>query len=83
MTTEMSDAEAILTLALVITDMATLINNDVVRKNIVIIANELVCHASDRPLTKDFYISLSNLMALLKQEKQKYNNKNANTTHCY
>lgn len=71
MTTEMSDAEAILTMALVITDMATLINNNVVHKNIVIIANELVCNASEKPLSKDFYASLYNLVALLKQEKQR------------
>ncbi|WP_143758734.1 hypothetical protein [Desulforamulus ruminis] len=69
MTTEIQDTEAILTLSLVIADMATLINDDILNKNIINVTNQLVCNASEKPLTKDFYTTMDSLVNLLKQYK--------------
>ncbi len=70
MTTKISDTDAILTLALVIADMATLIEHDVVHRNIINVTNELVCNASEKPLSNDFFNTLGILVDLLKREKE-------------
>ncbi|SHK09583.1 hypothetical protein [Desulforamulus aeronauticus] len=70
MTTKISDTDAILTLALVIADMATLIEHDVVHRNIINVTNELVCNASEKPLSNDFFNTLDILVDLLKREKE-------------
>ncbi|WP_304541891.1 hypothetical protein [Desulforamulus aquiferis] len=67
MTTEISEEEAILTLSLVIADMASMMDNNVLNNNITNVTNELVCNASIKPLTKDFYITLNSLVHILRQ----------------
>lgn len=69
MKTEINEAEAILTLSLVIADMAMMIDNDVFNRNIINVTNELVCSASEQPLTNDFFNTLYSLVNLLKQHR--------------
>lgn len=66
---EMNETETILTLSLVIADMATLIDNDVLQRNIINLTNELVCNASDKPLTTDFFNTMHSLVSLLKHNR--------------
>jgi hypothetical protein len=70
MTTEINDAETILTLSLIIADMASLIEDKTLQNNIRNLSNQLVCNASEKPLTNDFYNTMYNLIILLQQQRR-------------
>ncbi|MEG6617582.1 hypothetical protein V6C27_14370 [Peptococcaceae bacterium 1198_IL3148] len=69
MTTEIDTTETILTLSIIIADMASLVENETLQKNIQNLSNQLVCNASEMPWSKEFYNTMYNLIILLQQHR--------------
>lgn len=70
MTTAANDAETILALSLVIAEMASLIEDEILQKHIRNLSNQLVCSAAENPLPTEFYHTMYNLITLLQQYKR-------------
>lgn len=65
---EINDGEIIIALSITISELANLIEDEVLRSNIQNLGNQLVCCSVEQPLPTDFYSTMHNLMALLSEK---------------